>query len=152
MADWYSTREERTARLSGLMDGSSASRRVQHVGPRNFLMGVALRAAARACRVLELSDQERLLVDALDRLLPAAEIAEAGGIFTEAHARGGAVLFPPRVSAIAVETSYAGADLLRDLPVLGKQVLTQPNCSQPIWPRTRVARGRPTRLTIRSRS
>ncbi|MFI6956427.1 hemopexin repeat-containing protein [Nocardia sp. NPDC050408] len=129
MVDWDSTREERMDRLRGLVEGSSASKRVQHAGPGNFLMGVALHAAARADRAMELSDIERLLVEALDQLLPADEIAEAGQIFTQAQARGATSLFPSKVAAMSVDTSYTGADLLADLPALGAQVLTQPNCS-----------------------
>lgn len=129
MTDWESTREQRAERLRGLVEGSSASRRARQTGPGNLLFGVALHAAARANDGLELSDFEQLLTDALNRLLPADEIAEAAATFTRAQARAGASVFPSSVARLAVDASYTGGDLKTDLRELGMRVIEQPNCS-----------------------
>ncbi|MEV0544800.1 hypothetical protein [Nocardia salmonicida] len=91
-------------------------------------MGVGLRAVARQEQGLELSDLEKLLLAALGKLLPAEEISEAGRLFAEAQQQGSAAGFSS-VTQLPLTSPYSTADLTAELPALGQQVLTQPNCS-----------------------
>lgn len=126
-----STPAERTARLQAILDGTTRSRSVQHSRSTNLLFGVALHAAAKADQAGgPLTDLERLLHDALGRLLPAEEVAAAGRAFTQAQSRaGGLPLFPPQVAVLPVTGSYDRDQLLADIPVIGAQVMAQPNCN-----------------------
>lgn len=129
MDEWGSTREQRQARLQALVDGSAQQGRRAATAPQNLLMGVGLRAVARREQGLELSDLEQLLVDALGKLLPALEISEAGRVFTNAQQQGTVAGLSSSVTQLPLATPYSTADLTAELPVLGKQILTQPNCS-----------------------
>lgn len=125
-----STAAERTARLKAILDGTTKSRDLRHSQPTNLLFGVALHAAAKSEQGGQLTDLEQRLLDSLQRLLPADEIAAAGRAFTQAQTRaGGLPLFPQRAAALPVTGSYGRAELLADLPALGAEVLKQPNCS-----------------------
>ncbi|MFI6219954.1 hypothetical protein ACIBEH_05300 [Nocardia salmonicida] len=129
MVEWSSTREQRQARLQGLVDGSAKAGRGTRTAPENLLMGVGLRAVARREQGLELSELEQLLTDALDKLLPRDEIAQAGALFTRAQEQGTLAGVASSVAQLPVTAPYSTADLVAELPVLGKQVMAQPNCN-----------------------
>ncbi|MFD3779310.1 hypothetical protein [Streptomyces sp. NPDC058612] len=127
-----STEAERAERLREHLEGTSprgGMRGLQAAPAANVLWGVALHTAAKIDAGTEMSDLERLLATAVLSLLPQDEVKAMGRAWESARARGEMPLFPRSVTALGTGESYSRADLVRDMPAIGKELLDQPNTS-----------------------
>lgn len=121
-------RMDRTrAILSGARSDSRGARRVLTNRPGNVMLGTLLHAGARLEAGLPLTDLEQRLVDLASKYVPVPELRAFGRAYAEARAAGPVPALPEAVTRRPVETGYSLAELTDDLPVIGQQVLAQPN-------------------------
>ncbi|WP_282690117.1 MULTISPECIES: hypothetical protein [unclassified Streptomyces] len=131
MVQWDSTRTERMARLKEHLEGVSPRRGMPTKAGTggNLLWGLTLHTAAKLDAGQKLSDLEVLLGEAVKILLPEDEVKEMGRAWEQARSGGAMPLFPKAATQLEVTDAYSCADLARDLPGVGAELVELPTTS-----------------------
>lgn len=95
----------------------------------NLFVGIALHAASRKSKGLELSELEAKLVGSFSLFADDEEISDYGRIFDEAKSQKGTLstIFPTAVTILSEEQSYTKEDFKRDIKSLIPEITAQSN-------------------------
>ncbi|MFC8532490.1 hypothetical protein ACFUJY_00810 [Streptomyces sp. NPDC057249] len=136
------TSQERIDRLKALLVGESSSRRAGVAlaaaapdRPRNLLLAVMLHGANRLREGRELTDLERLLVDALETVVDTEEVKAWGLAYRETvtSAPPWKLIVPFTITSRPSVWGYSIADLARAMPKLAQEAWEAPNVSLLWW-------------------
>ncbi|WP_438042959.1 hypothetical protein [Sorangium sp. So ce128] len=113
--------------LSGARAGSRGAQRLQKNRAMNPLVGVAFHAAARLEAGYELSDLERMLVDAIGQAVSPIGIEAWGNVYRETEGPRKREFLPDVIAEWPLDKPYTMKDLADSLPALKNEVTSQPN-------------------------